>query len=150
MAEPTMTPAVKPSRLRLREQERAHAAMAAISAFTGDRAAYMRRAQGLPAMIQNLGLAGAIAFLLTKDQVKRLDPADRQLVTDLSDWLLGEKAGVGWAAEPTAAAAGEADRHRRLETAIAHEKTSMLTYRRATTEAKRYATWLKRWSKAAP
>jgi CRISPR type III-B/RAMP module-associated protein Cmr5 len=142
---------------RRREQWRAHYAMQAISRLpqrlqdTKTVEAYVRRAQSLPAMIQNMGLAGTIAFLLAKDGDSTKSEAqkpDKRLALDLSEWLLADEAGIGWTTHAISASRGQGVEGQ-LGAAISHKTTSALTYRRAATEAKHYANWLKRWSRAA-
>lgn len=126
---------------RDREQWRAHYAMCAYTRLLPTmREDYTRRAKNLPAMLQNLGLAGTVAFLTSKTA------SDRQLAGDLSEWLVSDEAGVGWTPQALNAARGDVTCP--IEAAIGHRTTSSFTYRRAAVEAKHYATWLKRWSAA--
>lgn len=128
--------AAAPVASRAREQLRAEYAMQAIKdvaheTYFKDRS-YTGRAQNLPAMIQNLGLAGTIAFLLSKDD------RDKALAKHLAQWLLSADADAGLPAQPTTDGAA-------LESAIS--QTTWIIYRRATHEARLYAGWLKRQSK---
>jgi CRISPR type III-B/RAMP module-associated protein Cmr5 len=138
---------------RRREQWRAHYATAAVTRVMENkgntesiRKSYVTRAQSLPAMIQNMGLAGTIAFLLSKEDPKLPQDPNLQLVLDLSEWLLADAAGIGWTSNALKATKN-LEPKARLEAAISHKTTSALTYRRAVVEAKRYATWIKRWTK---
>lgn len=135
--------------LRSIEQERAHTAIAAVGKVPKDDAkAYVSRALQLPAMIQNLGLASTISFLMAKaDKVT----ADQLLAGHLAEWLLKPESGIAWSA---GAIAGNARGGGALQRAISwrgtkpDEATSWTVYMQAQHEALHYAAWLKRWSKA--
>lgn len=127
---------------RLVEQDRGYAAMRAIgSVAKSNQTEYQRRAKQLPAMIQNLGLAGTLAFLLSKRD------ADKLLADHLAKWLLSAKARVGWSqvnVDDPPGAPGILGAE--LQKAICKIDTDALHYRRASHEARLYAGWLKRWS----
>lgn len=137
MAEQTGGSSPEVTSPRRREQWRQHYAMLAIDAVpAAQKDAYQGRAQNLPAMIQNMGLAGTLAFLLSKTA------SDQRLARDLSTWLLLPEAGIGWTTGAKVAGNNGVWR------AIGHPTTTARTYRRAATEAKHFGVWLKRWSKA--
>lgn len=141
--------------LRRLEQERAHQALAAVEKALGsgssalsrnDRKLYTTRAQNLPAMIQNLGLAGALAFLLGK-QAEDGQAVDVRLADDLAAWVLASEAGRAMGV-PSAGDATSTSGAAQLLKAISGQETSGPVYHLAAREARLYAGWLKRLSKA--
>lgn len=87
-----------------------------------DRKKYASRAKDVGALIMTAGLGSTLAFLRAKDKMSQ------ELYRHLSTWVVK--------------ALQESD-GRDLHMAVMEEDTSY--YRRATTEAIAYATWLKRW-----
>lgn len=88
----------------------------------GDRKKYASRAKDVGALIMTAGLGSTLAFLRAKDKMSQ------ELYRHISTWVVPSL---------------QADDQRELHTAVMDEDTSY--YRRATTEAIAYATWLKRW-----
>lgn len=131
--------------LRDREQERAQASLDAVREVEKELEDYQRLAEKLPSMIQNMGLAGTLAFLLSKKK------QEKRLADHLSRWLLDPRivpwpaAAVPPAAPPNAESGADAER---LGRTIGAEATDALVYRLAAREARHYAGWLKRWSRA--
>jgi len=143
--------------LRSREQDRAHTALTSVERIRSDtkrKGFYQNRAQELPGMIQNLGLATTVAFLLSKgDGASTLD---KTLADHLAAWLLDSDAGIAWsssALQANKAGRFPGDSHR-LQALISwqsvdgNDATSWIVYQQAQREAQRFAMWLKRWSKA--
>lgn len=137
---------------RLIEQDRGHTALTAIRHVQEHKPEkfnpkeYQSRAENLPAMIQNLGLASTLAFLLSKRV------ADKVLADHLGAWLLSGQARQNWrntnpSQRPPAAKPGDVGV--RLTDVLCAPTTSSLDYRRASHEARLYAGWLKRWSTVA-
>jgi hypothetical protein len=130
---------------RSREQVRARDAISQVGTYhttasRDDFGAYQAHARGLPSMLQQLGLGGALAFLISKGG------PDGHLAIHLGHWLLGE-AGLPWPVPAVLPPPG-ADEARQLVHRIADANTEVEIYALAAREAQRYAGWLKRWSTA--
>ena len=87
---------------------------------------YVSRSKDVGALIMTSGLGAALAFLRAKDDAARL------LYDHISTWVLGN-IGKGQSNRP------------HLLAVIMDERNDTAYYRRATTEAIAYATWLKRF-----
>lgn len=129
-------PAASEPAPRPREQDRAGVSQTAVySVAANDLGDYVTKAKNLPAMVQNMGLAGSLAFLASKGA------GERKLADHLATWLL-EGAGIPW---PPLARHDNEPSARYLLRKIGAGGTSGLIYLRATQEARIYAGWLKRW-----